>query len=216
MGKLKEKFILLFAQVYLYLVGKSSKIKFFNHYAFEELKKDGKPFIYALWHGRQFFLVYTHRFQEINVLVSRSRDGEYIAQTLERFGFSTMRGSTGMKKGGMRALVQIIKSLKQGETVAFTPDGPQGPAQKVQLGVIIAAQKTGCPIVPLTYSAKYKKIIKNWDEYIIPYPFNNIVVMHGEPFYVSAQSDPEEKAKELEQILNQISAEADLRCGGKF
>jgi len=214
MSNLKEKFILFFAWVYLHFVGKTSKIRFFNHYGFEELKKNGKPFIYAFWHGRQFFLVYTHRFQEINVLVSRSRDGEYIAKTLARFGSLPIRGSTGMNKGGMRALVQIIRVLRQGRTVAFTPDGPQGPAQKVQLGVIIAAQKTGCPIIPLTYSARRKKIIKNWDEYIIPYPFNHVVVMHGEPFYVSPQSNIEQEAKQLEQILNQITAKADLKCSG--
>jgi lysophospholipid acyltransferase (LPLAT)-like uncharacterized protein len=194
--------------LYIWLVGQTSKVKIISSPDFLKLKQEKKNSIYALWHGRQLFQVYANRGDNICILISESKDGEYIARVAKMFGLQWVRGSS--SHGGTRALINMKKKIEEeGATVAFTPDGPRGPFQKVQPGVIYLAQKTGRPIIPHTFAARRKKIIKNWDEFIVPYPFNYIVVIYGEPFYVKPEDNIETKSKELEDILNQITAEAD-------
>ncbi|MFH1784228.1 MAG: lysophospholipid acyltransferase family protein [bacterium] len=207
---IKTRLVSWLGWLFIWFVGKTSIIKRIDSPGFLNLKEKGENFIYCFWHGRQLFLVYSHRGQDICILISESKDGEYIAQITRLFGFRWVRGSS--SHGGMRALIRMKKQIEAGYPGAFTPDGPRGPFQKVQPGVIYAAQKTGRPIIPLTFGARRKKVIKNWDEFLIPYPFNYIVVMHGDPFYVSPGDDTLIKAGELEKILTEMNAKADGLC----
>lgn len=175
------------------------------------LKKDGKTFIFAFWHGRQFFLAYVQRMDAIDVLISQSKDGEYIARIIGLFGAGSIRGSS--SRGGSRALIRLKHTLEKGRLVGFTPDGPRGPVRKVQRGVVFLAQKTGVPIVPLAYSAKRCKIFYGWDEYYIPYPFNYISVTYGEPLYIAKDDSIESASIELEKRLNANTEHADRLAG---
>ncbi|PKM92892.1 MAG: hypothetical protein CVU80_01025, partial [Elusimicrobia bacterium HGW-Elusimicrobia-4] len=172
-----------------------------------ELEKNKKPVIYALWHGRQIFLVWSHRKKNIHILVSQSKDGEYISRITGKFGFGTVRGSS--SRGGAKALAGIIKKGREGFSLAFTPDGPRGPLREVQPGVILAAQKTGLPIIPLASSSKRKFVVRNWDEFHIPYPFNKVAVCYGQPVYVSENDDIEKKSQELKAAIDFVTKTAD-------
>jgi hypothetical protein len=55
------------------------------------------------------------------------------------------------------ALRQLIELGQSGVDLVVTPDGPKGPRQVVQIGVIHLAKATGLPIVPLTFSCSKKK-----------------------------------------------------------
>ena len=70
---------------------------------------------------------------------------------LTRFGFGTARGST--SRGGARALVQLRRDLAAGRPVAFTVDGPRGPARVAQPGAVWLAGATGNPILPFHIEA---------------------------------------------------------------
>lgn len=192
----------------IHFIGITSRVKIIESEGFSRLKNNGSNFIYAFWHGRQLFLIYNKRFQKICVLISQSQDGEYIARIANRFGIQSVRGST--SHGGRRAIVKMNKKAKDDFILAFSPDGPRGPFRKVQPGVIFTAQKARIPIVPLVFSARRKKILGRWDRYMIPYPFNSIVIINGEPFFVSEEDSLDEKSKELEKALNSISEQADL------
>ncbi|HAX61308.1 MAG TPA: hypothetical protein DCX95_01935 [Elusimicrobia bacterium] len=192
---------------YIWLVGRTSKVVVKNSTEYEELEKNKKPVIYAFWHGRQVFLVWSHKNKNIQILVSQSKDGEYIAGITTKFGTGQVRGSS--SRGGIKALVGIIKKAKDGFSVAFTPDGPRGPVREVQPGVILAAQKTGLPIIPLASSEKRKYVIRNWDEFHIPYPFNKIAICHGAPIYVNETDDIEIKSQELKKAIDLTTQEAD-------
>lgn len=198
-----DKILIWVGVFYIWLVGRTSKIVVKNSPEYEELEKNKRPVIYAFWHGRQVFLVWSHRKKNIQILVSQSKDGEYIAGITKKFGFGQVRGST--SKGGAGSLVGMIKKGREGNSVAFTPDGPCGPLREVQSGVILAAQKTGLPIIPLASSTKRKYIIRNWDEFHIPYPFNKIAICHGQPVYVSENDDIEKKAKELKLAIDTVT-----------
>ena len=68
--------------------------------------------------------VYFYKRKNIHVLVSQSKDGEYIHRIIKKFGFDTIRGST--SKGGATAVIKMADLLKNNTyDIAITPDGPK-------------------------------------------------------------------------------------------
>ncbi|MCK5533473.1 lysophospholipid acyltransferase family protein [bacterium] len=204
---INERFISFIAWLIINIIGKTSIVKRIEHKKVENLKKKKNPFIYAVWHNRLLFLVYSHRRQDIYVMTSQSEDGEYISQILYRFGFKTIRGSS--SRGGKRAFIEMLRKLRGNKIIAITPDGPRGPVNKVQPGIVYLAMKSGYPIIPLTYGMKRKKILSSWDKFIIPFPFNRGVVITGAPIYVGSNDNLQEKTGELEKAMNKITEQAD-------
>src|SRR5256885_15608459 len=80
-------------------------------------------------------------------LISASRDGDMIANWIERAGYGTIRGSSSRKSVG--ALRQLMETLAGDGNVLFTPEGPRGPAYQVSPGVTFLAPKSGGPIRPI-------------------------------------------------------------------
>jgi lysophospholipid acyltransferase (LPLAT)-like uncharacterized protein len=179
---------------------------------------DSRRFIFAFWHSRILLLSYFYKRLNATIMVSNSADGEIIAQVLQRHGHKTIRGSTG--KGGMRALMQQIIDMRNNKRPGVViPDGPQGPRHKVQTGVILLAQKTGSPIIPLAYSSKRRKVFSSWDRFLLPSPWTKGVIVYGRPIRVPAKTDTETLqrcARQLESELNRITAEADAYFGHAF
>ncbi len=121
----------------------------------DDLYRQGERIIIAFWHGRQVMMPLAYRGTRASILISQHRDGELIARIMKSFGFGAIRGST--TRGGVRALRQLIREGQQGGDLVMTPDGPKGPACRVQQGVLYVAKMTGFPIVPLTFACSKKK-----------------------------------------------------------
>lgn len=176
---------------------------------------DSKRFILAFWHSRILLVSYLFKGWNGVALVSRSKDGEIIDRVLHYQGQDTVRGST--KKGGLRALAQQIKYLNEAiRPGAIIPDGPQGPRFKVQPGAVILAQKTGCPIIPVTYSARAIKVFDSWDRFILPFPMTPCRVVYGTPVHVPRVLDRqgfEHYRMVLEKELCRITTAADRHFG---
>lgn len=118
-------------------------------------KLDALPqYIFAFWHEHLVVMLHARYRRPIRVLVSQSRDGEYIAATFSRYGVDVSRGST--TRGGTAALRDMIRSARAGANLVFTPDGPKGPRRMAKEGVVYAAQATGLPVVPVAFGAKKK------------------------------------------------------------
>ncbi|MCG6147006.1 DUF374 domain-containing protein [Leptospira levettii] len=164
-------------------IGLTSRFRIFKNEQYEEIFKNKKPYIYSIWHTNVLYSPYLHRNKNVAVLISESKDGDFINQVVHRFGNSSIRGSS--SKGGSKALKAMIQHLKKGLPAAFTPDGPRGPALIVQPGIIAAAQVTQVPIVPFHYECSRQWILeKAWDKHRVPKPFTTFVVSYGEPIYV--------------------------------
>jgi len=131
------------------------RIKTLNAGMTDALWKEGQNFIVAFWHGRQLMMPFAYKGKRASVLISQHRDGELIARTIGHFGFHAARGST--TRGGARALRQLVQLARSGDDIGVTPDGPRGPRQAVQPGVVELAKLTGLPIFPLAFSASKKK-----------------------------------------------------------
>lgn len=141
-----------------------------------------RPFIYAIWHNRILPLLYAHRDEAMVLLISRHRDGGYLAVLAERLGYRFVRGST--QRGGDVGLLGIVRALKSGNVVAVTPDGPRGPLERVKPGVVAAAQHAGVPIIPGTARVSRAWRLSSWDRFFIPKPFATIEVVYGVPLEV--------------------------------
>lgn len=124
----------------------------------DELYRQGKRVIIAFWHGRQFMMPLAYRGREAHILISQHRDGELISRVVARFGFRSVRGST--TRGGTAALRHLIRLGRSGVDLVVTPDGPKGPRQVAQSGVIQLAKATGLPIVPLTFGCSKKNSLR--------------------------------------------------------
>jgi lysophospholipid acyltransferase (LPLAT)-like uncharacterized protein len=173
---------------------------------------EGGPVIFAFWHGRMLPLLYAHRSRGIQILISQHRDGEIIARIARRFGCGAVRGST--TRGGREAIFGMGRLAQEGADLAVTPDGPHGPREVVQRGVILLGQRSGLPIVPLAGGGDADKCLSSWDRFRIPRPFHRCRIMYGEPMRVDRRASPEKMEElrlELERRLKAISEKC-LSC----
>ena len=162
-----------------------------------------RKFIFAFWHSRILLVGYIYKNFNGAALVSQSKDGEIIAQILQRQGHQAIRGST--SKGGLRALACLIKEIKgKQKPGAVIPDGPRGPRFKAQPGVVTLATKTGYPILPVSYSARKIKIFQSWDRFILPYPFTRCRLVYGHPVYVPQDADKDIEKTCLTRLENEL------------
>jgi len=116
--------------------------------------RDTPQYILAFWHSHLLLMLHSRYRKPISVMISRSKDGEYIARVFDWYGVESARGSS--TRGGSAALRELIRDARDGKNIVFTPDGPKGPARIAQPGVITAAQATGLPIIPIAFAAKKK------------------------------------------------------------
>jgi lysophospholipid acyltransferase (LPLAT)-like uncharacterized protein len=172
-------------------------------------RAERRPVIVALWHGQMLPLVEYHRDQGVSVLISEHRDGEIIARVVEALGFRTIRGST--SRGGARALLEIVRTLRRGEEVAITPDGPRGPRHSFAGGALVAAQRSGAPVIPVLAHVSRAWRLRSWDRFEIPKPFARIVVAYGEPTYVEAATAQAaaEEAPRFEALMHAVAETAE-------
>ena len=150
----------------------------------ETFLRQRAAFIFALPHGHLLPLLWWHRGRGISIVISEHRDGEIIARVAERLGYRTVRGST--SRGAARALMGVIRELQSGTPVAFTPDGPRGPAGSFAPGTVVAAQRAACPILPVAADASRAWRLRSWDRFMIPKPFARVTVAYAEPARVEA------------------------------
>jgi len=169
----KDRVTIRIADVAFYLairlIGPTLRIEAENEEKYREIIDRGHQPIIALWHDRIFAGVWYLRNRGLAVLTSKSKDGEYIARFLTRFGFGAIRGSS--SRGGVRGLVEMIRLMRQGVPMAFTVDGPRGPRYVAKSGPVMLAKKTGNPILPFVIECSSYWTINSWDKLQIPWPF---------------------------------------------
>jgi len=183
----------------------------------------GKGFIALTWHSRFMHLTsaWTKDRQHPHVLISRSRDGAIVAYTCKYLKLSTIRGSakkagTVKAKGGAKASRDIMGALEKGGCIVVTPDGPRGPRQRLGDGPLRLAKITNVPILPCTFSTRWRVQFKSWDKFCLPLPFGKGKIIWGTPVHIDVSADDREIAKCREQIeseMNIFLADADRAMG---
>jgi lysophospholipid acyltransferase (LPLAT)-like uncharacterized protein len=127
------------------------------------------------------------------VMVSLSRDGEFIALAAQRLAIPPIRGSAGREaktaKGGASAFRQALSFLKAGGVMILTPDGPRGPREVLPVGPAQLARASGRPVFLMSLAARPALVLATWDRTAIPLPFaRGQVVLEG-PLRVAPGAD---------------------------
>ena len=177
----------------------------------------GRPvtenYIGAVWHNRLliFPLILRRFFPQRHgaALISASRDGDLLADAVQRFGYDVIRGSS--SRLGASAILQLTQVLAAGGDVVITPDGPRGPAYELGPGIIFLAQKSGAAVLPmnLEYSRCWR--LGSWDRFIVPRPFAKVRVLINRPHNVKSTTTPEEFEGERLALQNAMMELVEMR-----
>lgn len=160
------------------------------------------PVVGVTWHGGLFVAAYCWRDRGVAVPVSLSRDGARIDAVLRRLGYAeSARGST--SRSATSLLRSLIRIVRAGGSVGFLPDGPRGPARRVQRGVVALGRATGAPLVPVGIAARPRKVFGSWDAAFLPLPFARVLCRYGPPLIVPKSAD----AETLESFRQRLEAE---------
>lgn len=128
------------------------------------------------------------------VMVSSSKDGEFLSGPLQRVGYVTVRGSS--TRQGSQALKEMVR-LAGKHSLAITPDGPKGPLGTIHPGLFQIAWLAKVPIIPIVAHTRQEWVFKSWDKFRFPKPFGKVKVIYGAPIYVADK----ERFQEAEQAL---------------
>jgi lysophospholipid acyltransferase (LPLAT)-like uncharacterized protein len=179
--------------------------------AVDDLVRHDQRIILAFWHRRLLTMPLAYpwirRFPDgrpggISFLSSDSRDGERSAATWRWFGLHSVRGTA--SDDGAKALVRMIRAVREGWDFGITPDGPKGPRQKLKPGVIALAKRTGAWIVPVSVAYSHATELRTWDAMPIPWPFSAATIRYGEPFRVAAGASETVEGERLEAMMNAL------------
>ena len=179
----------------------------------------------AFWHSRialSFVAWPRSAPQKPAMLISRSKEGDFIARFARQLDIATIRGSSRNQrkdkgKGGMAAFRDMDRWVNDANCMGMTIDGPRRPRQRATMGALRLARSTGAPIMIFSWSVTHKHVANSWDRFVLPLPFARGVMIWGEPLVIPEAADPDEMERlrlVLEDRLNTITRQADEACGG--
>jgi tetraacyldisaccharide 4'-kinase len=168
----------------------------------KKLRNNGTAVVHLCWHGHELILPFANKNSNVTVMISMSKDGDLLANTVKHLGYSAIRGSSSRRSS--EALQEMITHAKNGNDVTFATDGPKGPRHKVKPGVIITAAKTGLPIISHVANASRKFVFnKSWDKGILPLPFSKAIVLSSKPMYIEPDLTNEKIAQKIKDVENE-------------
>ncbi len=198
------------------LLGLTLRYRVENAQAFEALWAAGRPAILTSWHNRLLIgACFFRRYRPV-VAVSQSSDGDRIAAVVRRLGWDNPRGSS--SRGGVRALLGLVREVSSGRVGGHLVDGPKGPLGVVKPGLMLLAQRSGAPIFQVYLAARPCVRAPSWDRMQIPLPFARVYLRFAEPIEVPADLPPEEVEslrRDLEKQLADGLARIDAELHGR-
>jgi lysophospholipid acyltransferase (LPLAT)-like uncharacterized protein len=206
---LRQRLLIRAADLAFYLlinlIGRTVRFSVEGQEHLEEAERGGRLPVYTCWHDRVFLSTYFFRRRRIVVMTSQSFDGEYIARFIQRFGYGAARGSS--TRGGVGALVEMVRLVRAGRPSGFLIDGPKGPRHVAKPGALLLAKKTGQPVLPFSVNAERRWEMPSWDRFQIPKPFTRAAVRIAPPIRVPPDADDrliEAKREELQRALDRL------------
>lgn len=208
---------------YMRLVAATTRWQINGRDAYDAALRHPGGVIACAWHGRLFMSPFwTAPPRPAVAVISQARDGDLIAALVSRFNVVAVRGSTYDRekrrdKGGAEAFAGALSALVDDHSlIAITPDGPRGPRMHAARGVATLSIQSGAPVQPIAFSVRRGIVLRNWDRFLVPWPFGRGVQFFGETLWPPADETPEaieaHRAR-IEAELNRITQEADSACG---
>lgn len=174
------------------------------------------PFIAAMWHGQHFMTPFVRPPDwDVRVMISRSGDGEINAIAAKRLGMGLIRASGGQteaqvrKRGGVRGFLEVVRALKKGATVVVSADVPKGPARVAGEGIVMLAEVSGRPILPMAFATSRRLTLNSWDKATVNLPFGRSALVWGDLIPPPKGADERPAArKAVEAALDAVTRRA--------
>ena len=223
--KIVQIMLALILAGYMGLVRRTTRWTFEGLDVLRPIQDSGAGFVACTWHSR--FLMSTagnsKMTQKPHVLISRSRDGNLVAYTSKILRLGVIRGSrrakfTDKEKRGAGALRDMVQTIKNGDCIFMTPDGPRGPRMRMGEGPIRLAKLTGAPLIAYGLATQKNKLFNSWDRFMLPYPFGKGHIVFAGPIYVdkNAKEDDIKRIRlEFEKLLNDATQICDRAMGNE-
>ena len=184
------------------LITMTCRVRWYGREEYQRSVDEGGAFILSMWHNCSTIAGWALRGGDVTVIVSDSRDGEYVARMAKLFGIKSIRGSS--SSGSPRVIRESINLLKNGHSIAITPDGPRGPRYKVQNGLLWFCASQKAPIIPLHIESTRQWKLKSWDSHRLPKPFSTIHVSLGKPIHIDRDALEEDFEKQRLIVENHM------------
>jgi lysophospholipid acyltransferase (LPLAT)-like uncharacterized protein len=179
--------------------------------------------IAATWHARlaPIFMLRPYGRRAV-ALISANRDGAFLAAIMRAAGVDAVRGSSrdprkpDKAKGGAAATPKLVEACVNGAAIVITPDGPRGPAMRCKPGAAVVSATAESPVLPIGYSVRRALVLKTWDRFMIPWPFNRGAFVFGpliEPATEHSEAMLDAKRREIEAALLKATRRADALVG---
>ncbi|WP_300378679.1 lysophospholipid acyltransferase family protein [Henriciella sp.] len=212
---------------YMVLCARTIRWRVEGEQAFRDAWAQDPGMIVAAWHSRILLLptIWSRIARKLpgkayptSMLISLSRDGQAVAKAIEHLGLDAVRGSSTHKrkrknKGGTAAIAETSRRLRSGSVVCITPDGPRGPAEKVQAGPVLLAQRTGAAIIPYALACKPARRLNTWDRFMIPLPFARGAMVIGAPVLIDKQEEASAGREKLQAAMDKAYVRAQALIG---
>ncbi len=189
---------------------KTLKIDVHNSKGIDELLSSNKNVVFAFWHGTMLIPWYLQRENNFAALVSQSKDGDLLANILNKWKYDVARGSS--HRGGKEALEVLLKKVDEHHSISITPDGPTGPSRVMKAGAVIVAQRSSTPLVLCGIGSKNKYALNSWDKFEIPKFFSRVNVVYSDPIFIEKDLEKDEVSKIIDDCnerLNELQTEAE-------
>ena len=213
---LLERLLPFLAGKLLRLIGRTSRVRHEGEEPLVAQLASGRPAIIYGLHGHLLIGACDLGRYRPYVMISQSRDGERIAHTVEQVGFRPVRGSS--SRGGMRALLQMVRLLRGPVACCHVVDGPRGPRGEVKPGLILLAQRSGAVLFPVLYATRHKWQAGSWDRMQVPLPFGRVVARFLAPREVPQELESEAAEAlrlEIEQELSREEIRLEAEVAGQ-
>lgn len=174
-----DKVLMKFSWIYIELVYRTIKWDF--HSSFQLNEDNLKNCILGFWHGQSYVMnflikkIYNEKYP-MCVIVTADKRGDYIEDTIGKYGVRALRVSDGVK------IKKFLRDLKEessvdGATMAVSLDGPLGPFKEPKKLGPLLSNKSGKDFIGVNLKVSKKISLKNrWDNYMIPLPFSMVKV----------------------------------------
>ena len=213
--------------IYIEILIVTMRWRFENRAPVDAVMASPQGLIALFWHGRIAQGIACRPLlgtKPRKVMISLSRDGEFIALAAARLHIPPIRGSAtrgrALDKGGAKAFREAIGFIRSGGVMILTPDGPGGPREVLPIGPAQMARLAGCPVFIMSLAASPAIKLKSWDQAQIPLPFSRGCVVLEGPLTLPHRADEAmlETARtewQARMRAGQARAEAMLREHGR-
>lgn len=163
----------------LNLYTRTLRVRFEGTEPVQKHLENGGRIIIASWHQRffgGFFLPQIFKWSPC-IMISQSRDGDFISRVVQHIGWIPVRGSS--SRGGKEALRAMVEGVTKNRIGAHIVDGPTGPPRIIKPGLLLLAMNADACISLGTVSYANAWAFSSWDRFRVPKPFSRVLFRFG-------------------------------------